>query len=384
VSWPNGEDPEISSDGRFVAFDSEAPNLVAGDTNGVRDVFVRDRVAGTTERVSVTNGGAQANGESLMGAISSDGRFVAFDSEAPNLVAGDTNRKSDVFVRDRVAGTTERVSIGRRGAQANEDSSVGAISADGRFVAFESDATNLVAGGMNQLNGIFVRDRVAGTTERVSVASGGAPANNDSSWPWISADGRFVVFDSFASNLVVGDTNRKGDVFVRDRAAGTTERVSVATGGAQANDESGISVRAASADGRFVGFESDATNLVAGDTNGVRDVFVRDRVAGTTERVDIGRGGAQANLESLMGAISADGRFVVFDSEAPNLVADDTNGRWDVFVRDRVAGTTERASVANGGAQANDGSDWSSISADGRFVAFGSDATNLVVGDTNR
>ena len=227
------QDPAISADGRFVAFDSFASNLVAGDTNGVVDVFVRDRVAGATERVSVSSSGAQANG-SVSAAMSADGRFVAFSSD---LVAGDTLEDlDDVFVRDRVAGTTKRVSVSSTGAQANDSSKSPAISADGRFVVFGSGASNLVAGDTNGAYDVFVRDRVAGTTERVSLTSTGAQVNHGSNVGAgaISADGRFVVFDSTASNLVAGDTNGAMDVFVRDRVARTTERVSVSSAGAEA------------------------------------------------------------------------------------------------------------------------------------------------------
>jgi Tol biopolymer transport system component len=327
--------PAISADGRFVAFESTASNLVAGDTNESTDVFVRDRVAGTTERVGVASDGAQANSDSYSPVISADGRFVAFESLASNLVVGDTNGSGDVFVRDRVAGTTERVGVASGGAQANRDSLSPAVSADGRFVAFESTASNLVAGDTNSTRDVFVRDRVAATTERVSVGSDGAQANGYSLLPAISADGRFVAFESYASNLVAGDTNESTDVFVRDRVAATTERVSVA-------DSLSPVI---SADGRFVAFASYASNLVAGDTNGSRDVFVRDRVAGTTERVSVASGGAQANRDSHRAVISADGRFVAFLSTASNLVAGDTNGSGDVFVRDRVAATTTLVSV---------------------------------------
>ena len=218
-----------------------------------------------------------------------------------------------------LAQTTERVSVASNGGQADSSSVNPAVSADGRFVAFESDASNLVGGDTNGLNDIFVHDRQTGTTERVSVATGGTEANGVSYTPAISADGRFVAFYSNATNLVGGDTNGTSDVFVHDRQTGTTERVSVATGGAEANG--GSSTAAISADGRFVAFHSDATNLVSGDTNGARDIFVHDRQTGTTERVSVATGGAQANSGSANPAISADGRFVAFYSVATNLVS---------------------------------------------------------------
>src|SRR5437016_7692670 len=382
----------LSADGRFVAFDSDASDLVAGDTNGVSDVFVHDRQTGTIERVSVASGGAQGNGSSgLIGfafppALSADGRFVAFHSAATNLVTGDTNGAADVFVHDRQTGTTERVSVASGGTQSNAASLGSALSADGRFVAFQSDATNLVAGDTNGATDVFVRDRQTGMTERVSVASDGTQANNVSSSPALSADGRFVAFQSDATNLVAGDTNGATDVFVHDRQTGATERVSVASGGGtQGNRNSGgfFAFPALSADGRLVAFQSAATNLVADDTNGATDVFVHDRQTGTTERVSVASGGSQGNGFNAGPVVSAAGRFVAFHSTATNLVAGDTNGATDVFVHDRQTGTTERASIAPGGTQGNDSTAGPALSADGLLVAFHSTATNLVAGDAN-
>ncbi len=373
----------ISADGRFVAFFSDATNLVSGDTNSTYDVFVHDRQTGATERVSVATDGTEADGVSETPAISADGRFVAFRSGATNLVSGDTNASADIFVHDRQTGTTERVSVATGGGQATDSSQSPAISADGRFVTFWSTANNLVSGDTNGKADIFVHDRQTGTTERVSVATGGTEALGGNSYTSaISADGRFVAFDSAATNLVSGDTNGTTDVFVHDRQTGTTERVSVATGGGQADD--GSASPAISADGRFVAFYSNATNLVGGDTNSDYDVFVRDRQTGTTERVSVATGGTQATDSSSFPAISADGRFVTFYSNATNLVSGDTNVAADVFVHDRQAGTTERVSVATGGGQATGGDSYDpAISADGRFVAFVSAATNLVSGDSN-
>jgi Tol biopolymer transport system component len=382
---PNGHsyEPAISADGRFVAFASIASNLVAGDLNGTIDVFVRDRRLQVTRRVSVGPGGQQANDNSLLPAISADGRFVVFVSSASNLVAGDTNQLLDVFVRDRVAQVTTRVSVGPGGLQGNGDSFSHSpvISAHGRFVAFASFASNLVAGDTNDTEDVFVRDRKLQVTRRESVGPGGLQANSVSLGPAISADGRFVAFWSYANNLVGGDSNGRYDVFVRDRRVQVTRRVSVGPGGRQGNYDS--SEPTISADGRFVAFESGASNLVAGDTNHRLDVFVRDRKLQVTRRVSVGSGGQQANTASYFPAISADGRFVVFTSYASNLVVGDTNGTGDVFVRDRMARVTRRVSVGPGGQQANSRSFLAAISADGRFVAFASSASNLVAGDTN-
>jgi len=380
--------PSLGADGRYVAFYSTASNLVPGDTNGVGDVFIRDRLAATTERVSVGSSGEQGSNYSVFPSLSADGRFVAFGSTAENLVPGDMNKRPDIFVRDRRAGTTELVSVGTGGTSANEGNNRPVISADGRFVAFTSDATNLVPGDTNRMLDVFVRDRLAGTTERVSIASSEEQGDRVSTaafdHPTLSADGRFVAFSSEATNLVPGDTNRLMDVFVRDRLVGTTERVSLGIGGA--NGDTGSARPAVSADGRYVAFFSDASNLVHNDTNGVRDVFVRDRLRGTTERVSTASSGEQGNLGASdyePPALSADGRFVAFESQATNLVTSDTNGEMDVFVRDRLAATTERVSVGTSGEQGNYWSLRPSLSADGRFVAFVSLASNLVPGDTN-
>jgi Tol biopolymer transport system component len=342
--------------------------------------------------VSVASDGTQGNAPSGFSALSADGRFVAFVSRASNLVPLDGNRLGDIFVRDRQTGTTERVSVTSAGTEGNGSSgdfffyvSVPALSADGRFVAFASGASNLVAGDTNDEADIFVHDRQTGTIERVSVASdgtqGGSPVFG-SLVSTLSADGRFVAFASDATNLVAGDTSGQIDVFVHDRETGATERVSVASDGTQ-QDSGSLTPVALSADGRFVAFQSDATNLVGDDTNGKFDVFVHDRLTGATERVSVASDGTEGNGASASFALSADGRFVAFASSATNLVAGDTNGVPDVFVRDRLTGTTERVSVTSDGAEGTGGSSGSlnpTLSADGRFVAFLSDAN--LAGDT--
>ena len=329
----NDERTAISADGRFVAFRSAATNLVPGDTGFRSDIFVRDRQAGTTERVSVDGAEVEADESSFKASISGDGRFVAFESSATNLVAVDSNGSTDVFVRDRQLGATELVSV--NSAEAQGSGSDPSISADGRYVAFASSSTNLVTGDSNGKADIFVRDRQTGTTERVSVDSAEAQTNDGSNEPSISADGRFVAFTSVATNLVAGDTNTASDIFVRDRQTGVTTRVSVNSAAGQANGTN--REPSVSADGRFVSFHSLATNLVAGDSNGVYDVFVHDRLAGTTQRVSVDSVGAQANADNTFygSAIAGDGRFVVFHSVATNLVANDTNAKPDVFLRDR-------------------------------------------------
>jgi Tol biopolymer transport system component len=299
------------------------------------DVFVHDRNTGQTVRVSVDSSGNQGSGRSDWPSISGDGRYVAFGSSAPNLVPGDTNDRSDILLHDRETGETSRVSVDSGGNQLPSSSGgwyTHAVSFDGRYVAFRYASS-----------AIYVRDRQAGTTELVSVNTAGDPANDSSDDPAISADGRYVAFSSIASNLAPGDTvlcpgdwglfYNCDDVFVHDRDTGATERVSVSSGGVGGN---WISRRPViSADGFHVVFDSSSTNLVPDDTNGGSDVFVRDRQAGQTTRVSVDSGGNQSD-GGASAAISADGRYVVFASGASNLVPEDTNGDGDIFVHDRL------------------------------------------------
>ncbi len=377
----------ISGDGYRIAFHSDATNLVSGDTNSALDVFVRDRVANTTTRVSVDSSGTQGNGLSGYPSISRDGRYVAFWSLATNLVSGDTNVVDDIFVHDMVTGATERISVSSSGTQANGPSyPVTPLSADGRYVAFASAASNLVANDTNNQVDIFVRDRQLGTTERVSVDSSGLQGNGYSGNPSISADGRYVVFQSTATNLVGGggDTNGVQDVFVHDRQTGETLRISVGSGGTQANDASVSSTRnGISADGQLIGFSSLATNLVSGDTNGVQDAFVYNRVTNTVERISVDSNGVQGNGFSMLTSLSSDGHYVGFNSQSTNLVINDTNGVQDVFVHNRLTHKTERISVDSSGIEGNNISYRADLSSDGRYAAFSSDANNLILGDTN-
>jgi Tol biopolymer transport system component len=229
VGKPGNDDsfnPSVSADGLYVTFDSFATNLVPGDTNAMSDIFVRDRTAGVTYRISKDSAGTEADGASYNPSVSADGRYAAFASGASNLVSGDINGKADVFVRDRASGITWRVSKDSAGAEGDDVSSNPSISGDGRYVAFYSYAGNLVSGDSNGCGDVFVRDRQTGTTTRVSRNSAGAEGDGHSDNPAISADGRYVTFMSFATNLVAGDTNGEVDIFVRDRQTGTTTLVS--------------------------------------------------------------------------------------------------------------------------------------------------------------
>jgi Tol biopolymer transport system component len=388
-----GESPAFSADDRWIAFESLASNLVAGDTNGSIDIFVKDLATGGIVRVSVDSAGVQGDRDSSYPSLSADGRFVAFVSMSDNLVAGDTNNTQDVFLHDRDPdgngifdegnGVTTRVSVRSNGAQANSASGFPMVSADGSTVVYYSYATNLVGMDTNGAADVFAYDRLTGKTTRMSVDSAGVQANDASYYSAVSADGQLVAFSSHAGNLVAGDSNGALDVFVRDRTAGTTTRVSVDSTGVEGN--AGGDVPAISADGNVVSFMSTATNLVAGDTNAVADVFVHDRTSAATERVSVDSAGTEANGESdsIVLGLSADGRFVAFTSLASNLVAGDANLTADVFVRDRKTATTTRASVDSSGSEGDDASGSPGISADGELVAFVSSADDLVANDLN-
>jgi Tol biopolymer transport system component len=349
-------------------------------------------VAVTTTRVTVNSAGVPGNarpGDSsnLPISISATGRFVAFSSAHSNLVAGDGNYWDDVFVRDQKRGETTRVSVSSTGAVPNDFSAFPSLSANGRFVAFASLASNLVRGDTNRRGDVFVHDRKRGKTTRVSVNSAGVEANDGSIWlPAISDNGRFVAFFSRSTNLVPNDHNGIADFFVRDLKRSKTTRVSVSSaeeeqtrgGGAE---QLGI-VPAISHNGRFVAFFSASTNLVPNDHNGTDDIFVRDRKLGETIRVSVSSTGEEGNNSSLFyPSISANGRFVAFTSYASNLVPGDENGAEDVFVRDRKRGVTTR--IRESDVDRGLYSGIPSITDNGRFVAFESPAPDLVKGDRN-
>lgn len=371
----------ISGDGRYVAFASDASNLVADDTNGATDVFVYDRQAGTLERVSVGADAVQADGASREPVISADGRYVAFTSDATNLVTGDTNGEMDVFVRDRVAGTTTRVSVASDGTQSDAPSWAPSISADGQRIAFLSDSTLLVTDA-NTYADVFVHDLQTANTIRVTMQPDLEDSNGGNYVPVISGDGRYVAFTSDATNLVAGDTNGKRDLFRYDLDTLTMVRVM-----AGADEADGDTTEVAiSYSGNVLAFVSDATNLVVGDTNGVADVFVVEMTAGTITRDSVAANGTQGDAQSWEVAISGDscddGRYLLFTSDATNLVTGDTNGACDVFLRDLQTGLVTRVSLANSGVQGNDDSHDLALSSTG-IAAFASRATNLVPNDLN-
>ena len=302
-----------------------------------------------TARVDVSTAGAQAHRSSSQAVLSATGRYVAFVSRAANLVPGDLNRVLDVFVRDLSTSRTERVSVSTSGVESDGPSGKPSISADGRIVAFPSAATNLVPTDHNGFQDIFVRDRARGVTERLSVGRAGE-SNGASLASLVSADGSVVAYSSEGTNLVSDDRNGALDVFLTDTASRRTTRASVGELGESADRSEASSI---DADGRVVAFRSFAPNLVPDDWNGLADVFVHDRGSAWTERVNVSSVGAEADGATFRGMLSGDGRYVGFRSRADNLVAGDTNDAHDVFVRDRTTGVTVRVSVASDGTQAD-------------------------------
>jgi Tol biopolymer transport system component len=369
VSRTEANGPSWGADlgGNFkVAFASSATNLVPGDTNGHADVFVRHNSVST--RVSVATDSTQGNGRSDKPSSSRDGRFVAFESDATNLVSGDTNGSTDIFVRDLTANTTARVSLSTDGAQRTGGGSYAPkISSTGRYLTYET-ASN-----------VFIYDLEGRTTSLVSAGVDGAAADGASYGASVSRDGRYVAFGSRASNLVAGDTNGRDDVFVRDMLSRTTTRVSVASDGSQAGSSPGRA--SISGSGRKVAFLSDAANLVPGDTNNVADVFVHDRSARTTERVSVGPGGAQANGASDAPQISDFGDDVVFASTASNLARNDTNMLGDIFVRHTQSAVTVQVSVGSRRTPTSRAAFAPAIY--NRTIVFHSDAPELASDDKN-
>jgi Tol biopolymer transport system component len=364
----------ISANGRYVAFQSRAFNLFSGTPEGYRDIFVKDRITGAVDCASIDNSGFLGNNHSDYPSLSEDGRYVAFESLAGTFAVGDPLRSPaadnvDVFVKDRM-GSLACVSLNLDGVPGDGPSRNACISADGRYVAFESGASDLVSGDTGGYWDIFVRDRVTGTTERVSVSATGVPGNRNSFNPRISANGRYVAFESLAFNLVPNDLGNRSDIFVKDRWTGAIERVSVNAAGEEANNHSNWP--ALSADGRYVAFRCGSANLIPDDPDNFMDIFIKDRETGAVERVSIAGeigiplGSAPRHYPTL----SADGRYIAFDSSASNLVTGDTNSQTDVFMKDRATGTIERLSVSTAGGQGSHHSEAPSLSADGRYVSF--------------
>lgn len=370
----------VSADGRYAVFWSAASNLVNGDSNGAADVFRHDVKRGEARLLSANEAGAPGNGASRHPSLSADGRWVAFESEATDLVSGDGNGVSDIFLHDGRTHRTRRVSLSSSGGEANGRSYGATLSGNGRFLAFVSEASNLVEGDGNGAADVFLHDTRTGHSRRISVASSGSEAGGASGSPAISADGRWVAFVSAAANLADDDRNGSADVFVHDRKTGRTRRVSLG-GAGEANGYSDSP--AISAGGRWVAFASSATNLVESDGNDRPDVFLRDLRNGKTRRISLAGDGTEAAGASFRPSLSRSGRHLAFLSDAPNLVPGDKNGHADVFVYDRKTSHIRRVSVASGGGEGDGDSFDPSLSPSGRHAVFGSLAANLVEHDGN-
>ncbi len=379
---PGSSNASFSADGRYVVFQSYAGNLVDGDNTWTWDIFVKDLQTGAIQRVSTDSTGAQANSESTNASFSTDGRYVLFESSASNLVAGDTNYRTDVFVKNLQSGAIQRVSTDSTGAQANSDSSSASFSADGHYLLFASQASNLVLDDSNGASDVFVKDLLTGEVRNLSSDAAGVQGNGPSGGASFSTDGRYLVFQSDASNLVALDGNSASDVFLKDLLTDDVQLISSDAAGTVGNGGSGNA--SISADGNRVVFESSASNLVADDSNGNSDVFVKDLRTGAVERLSTDAAGNQGNGGSGSASLSQDGRYLVFASEASNLVANDSNGRSDVFVKDLQTGAILRVSTSVAGVEGDAGSFSPRFSSDGRYIVLASDASNLVANDTNR
>ncbi|HUG04982.1 MAG TPA: PKD domain-containing protein [Candidatus Limnocylindria bacterium] len=370
----------MAANGRYVVFTSTASNLTG--VSGAH-VYRHDRATGATVLVTVAKSGAPSAGGGFAPTVSADGRFVAFASAGSDFVDGDTNGALDAFLRDMVSGTTAIVSASQTGEPGNLSSGLNTapgargVSDDGRYVAFTSNATNLVGTPNNGKQQVYVKDMLTGVVTRASVDATGAAGNNNSSLPALSGNGHVVAFRSEAANFSTLSTSGTSQIFVRDLEAGTTTLESVTTAGAVAPGKASTAP-ALSFDGRYVVFET-MGQLDARDNDGAftTDVYLRDRTLGTTVVASLSANTA-AGAHSQAASISADGRWVGFQSLDDKLVTGDTNGLVDVFVYDRTTEAITLVSLNDAGQQANAHSTSPSVSSDGQLVLFLSAASNLV------
>lgn len=366
----------ISADERFVVFSSAATNLVANDRNDATDIFLRDRWFNQTQRISVNNAGVEGNGDSAQPVISANGRFIAFSSKATNFVEGTAGSVANIFIYD----TQTQQIRGINPLDSNGDSLNPSISIDGHWIAFESSASNLVPNDTNDASDIFVFDTQNNQLTLVSINDAGVEGTGNSLHPVLSENGNVVVFESQASNLVADDSNASSDIFLYDLTTHSIQRVSQAT----AQADGGSYHPSVAAEGKVVVFESDATNLVTGDTNGVSDIIIKDMATGQVQRITNATG-EQANSAAYYPTISATGRYVAFTTAATNLVGGNANALFDILKYDRQTQQLERVNLSVSGEQ----SDFQSlklpmsISWNGDYVVYTSNATNLVYGDNN-
>jgi len=340
-------DPVFSPDGTKLAFSSLASDLVPGDTNWTPDIFIKDLATGAITRISTDAAGGQQDGHSYgQLAFSPDGSMLAFYSDSTNLVTGDANGVGDLFVKNLATGEARLVTVGAGGAQANGESYDPVFSPDGTKVLFYSNASNLVEGDTNGNSDVFLKDLVTGSVSRVSTDGVGQQGNYASFRAAFSPDGSKVVFWSAADNLVPGDINHNSDIFVKDLATGAITLVSTNEGGEQANNTSDRPVF--SSDGTKVAFWSFATNLVPDDTNGTGEIFVKDLLTGAVTRVSTSATGEQGNGFTYSPPVfSPDGSKIAFWSSATNLVPGDTNGTADIFVKEILPPSDFAATVTD-------------------------------------
>lgn len=368
--------PSVSGDGRYVAYLSPATNLVTPDTNGWTDAFVRDVVTNKNSLLSVSSTGTQANGATVSVLAAADGRHFMFATGGTGLAPGDVNATADVFVRDTVGNTTSLVSATPSGTSGNNASTAEAISSDGRYVAFDSIATNLVSGDTNGVSDVFVRDMTTGQTTRGSVDSNGQQLVAESTDADISATGRYLAFVTRSADVIPGVGNGFAQVYLRDLTTGQVTLISRTPAGLPAGADS--RAPSVSSDGKIVVFESAASDVVSADTNGVGDIFRYDGNSGTVSRISVGLGGAEANGASTLSypqhkGVDDAGCHAVFQSNANNLVTNDLNNTGDVFVWDCADGSVRRVSMHPDDVhQASFASAHAAISADGNYVAFAS------------
>lgn len=411
--------PMISADGRFVAFESAASDLVANDDNANLDVFLRDLQTGVTTLVTVNQDGVASRNDTLflkLHGVSREGRFVLFSTGGRDLVPGDLNDSADLYVRDMVLGQTKLVSVNLSGEASGNRSRLtsggffnfeAVLSADGHIVAFTSYVNDLVTNdsvclercdGTNGLADVFVRDLLENKTELISVNSKGSNGGNAlSHLPSISNDGQVIAFRSFATDLVGNDRTEHADIYARHRMAQTTTLVSVNLAGTNAGTDGranglNTSNHLLSGNGRYVAFSALAVDLTANKTNVLtNDIFVRDLATGVTTLASVNLKGTDSASDarnqylSIAAAFSDDGRYLVFRSTAPDLAANDFNQADDMFVRDLVAGQTSLISLNREGRGSGNGRSLTGdVSADGRVITFDSEASDLTANDSNR
>jgi Tol biopolymer transport system component len=379
--------PAIGANGRHVAFVSSAPNLVRGDLNSRPDVFLRDMRTGAIQLISRSRNGESANRDSFEPIITPDGRYVAFASTATDLIAGEKDPRQSVFLLDRKTNKVTKVSRETEiphpiyptlCTRTTPGSGHPAISTTGRYVVYARNHVAL----LDECGEIFLFDTKTKKTELVSRSFTGDRANGLAWNPAISGNGRYVTYESSSTDAVFGDMNATYDIFVYDTKTEETKLASVTSDGQQTNWSGSSLEPDIDASGRHVVFVSNAINLVPADTNRARDIFIHDTKTGRTERVSVSSQGVEADGASAHPVISDDGRYVVFESTASNLVPGDENAASDVFVHDIKTKTTERISVSTRG-DPDGASGKPAIGPDGRYVAFESLAANLVAGDAN-